>query len=119
MKKFAMLMAVVMVAVFSAGVMVAADAPESITIKNIQKTKAPVVFPHKAHAEKLGIKCAECHHKDAAGKEQKCSGCHKAQMEKEKEKESFKEVMHTKCKGCHLKDATKKAPTKCDGCHPK
>ena len=118
MKKFAMLLAVVMVAVFSAGVIVAADAPEKVVIKEVQKTKPPVTLSHKAHADRLG-KCAACHHKDEAGKEQKCSGCHKAQMEKEKEKESFKEVMHTKCKGCHSKDATKKAPTKCDGCHPK
>jgi len=114
MKKFAMLMAIVMVAVFSAGVLVAADAPEKIVIKEIQKSKPAVAFAHKAHADKVG-KCAECHHKDAAGKEQKCSGCHKAKMEKEKE--SFKEVMHAKCKGCHQKD--KKGPTKCDDCHKK
>jgi len=37
----------------------------------------------------------------------------------EKEKESFKVAMHTRCKECHKKDATKKAPTKCDGCHQK
>jgi uncharacterized paraquat-inducible protein A len=114
MKKFATLLAVVMVAVFSAGVIVAADAPEKITIKEVQKTKPPVVFAHKAHADKIG-KCATCHHKDEAGKEQKCSGCHKAKMEKEKE--SFKEVMHTSCKGCHQKE--KKGPTKCDDCHKK
>jgi uncharacterized paraquat-inducible protein A len=114
MKKFATLLAVVMVAVFSAGVIVAADAPGKVTIKEIQKSKPPVEFSHKAHADKIG-KCAECHHKDEAGKEQKCSGCHKAKMEKEKE--SFKEVMHTKCKGCHAKD--KKGPTKCDDCHKK
>jgi len=116
MKKFAMLMAVIMAAVLSAGVLVAADAPEKIVIKTIQKDKPAVTFTHKAHAEKAG-KCAVCHHKDEAGKEQKCSGCHKAKMEKEKE--SFKEVMHTKCKDCHAKDAAKKAPTKCDGCHKK
>jgi len=116
MRKFAMLLAVVMVAVFSAGMTVAADAPEKVVIKEIQKTKPAVTLSHKAHADRVG-KCAECHHKDEAGKEQKCSGCHKAKMEKEKE--SFKEAMHTKCKGCHSKDATKKAPTKCDGCHKK
>ena len=116
MKKFAILLAVVMAAVFSAGVIVAADAPEKITIKAIQKEKPPVEFGHKAHADKIG-KCAECHHKDEAGKEQKCSGCHKPKMEKEKE--SFKKVMHTKCRDCHKKDAAKKAPTKCEGCHKK
>ena len=115
MKKFATLLAIVMVAVFSAGVIVAADAPESITIKDVQKTKAPVVFPHKAHAEKLGIKCVECHHKGEAGKEQKCFACHKA--EKAGDAASLKDAMHAKCKGCHQKMA--KGPTKCDDCHKK
>jgi hypothetical protein len=116
MKKFAMLIAVVMVAVFSAGVLVAADAPGTIVIKEIQKVKPAVTLSHKAHADRIG-KCAECHHKDAAGKEQKCSACHKAK--KAGDAVEFKEAMHTKCKGCHSKDATKKAPTKCDGCHKK
>jgi len=114
MRKFATLLAVVMVAVFSAGVIVAADAPEKVVIKEIQKTKAPVAFSHKVHAEKIG-KCAECHHKDAAGKEQKCSACHKAK--KEGDTSDFKEAMHAKCKGCHQKE--KKGPTKCDDCHKK
>ena len=114
MKKFVMLMAVVMAAVFSASLIVAADAPEKVTIKDVQKSKSAVAFPHKSHADRIK-NCAECHHKDAAGKEQKCSGCHKAKMEKEKE--SFKEAMHTNCKGCHQKG--KKGPTKCDDCHKK
>ena len=116
MKRFAMLMAVVMVAVFSAGVIVAADAPEKVTVKDVQKSKPAVTFSHKAHADKIG-KCAECHHKDAAGKEQKCFACHKA--EKKGDAVALKDAMHTKCKDCHAKDATKKAPTKCDGCHKK
>ena len=116
MKKFMMLMAVVMVAVFSAGVIVAADAPEKVTIKDVQKTKSAVAFPHKAHADRIK-NCAECHHKDAAGKEQKCFACHKA--EKVGATASLKDAMHVKCKDCHAKDASKKAPTKCDGCHKK
>jgi len=116
MKKFAMLMAVVMVAVFSASVIVAANAPDKATISEVQKSKPAVAFPHKAHADRIK-NCAECHHKDAAGKEQKCFNCHKA--EKKGEAVAMKDAMHTKCKGCHSKDATKKAPTKCDGCHKK
>ena len=116
MKKFAVLMAVVMLGVFSASVIVAGNAPESVTIKDVQKTKTPVVFPHKAHADRIK-NCAECHHKDAAGKEQSCFACHKA--EKKGDAVALKDAMHTKCKGCHSKDAAKKAPTKCDGCHKK
>ena len=114
MKKFAMLLAVVMVAVFSAGVIVAADAPEKATIKEVQKTKPAVTFNHKAHADQIK-NCAECHHKDAAGKEQNCFNCHKA--EKKGDAVSLKDAMHTKCKGCHQKE--KKGPTKCDDCHKK
>ena len=116
MKKFAMLVAVVMVAVFSASVIVAGNAPETVTIKDVQKVKTAVVFPHKAHADRIK-NCAECHHKDAAGKEQSCFACHKA--EKKGDAVSLKDAMHTKCQACHKKDATKKAPTKCDGCHKK
>lgn len=114
MKKFAMLMAVVMVAVFSASVIVAADAPEKVTINEVQKGKPAVTFGHKAHADRIG-KCAECHHKDAAGKEQKCFTCHKA--DKKDAAVALKDAMHTKCKGCHSKE--KKGPTKCDECHKK
>ncbi|MDP2658398.1 MAG: cytochrome c3 family protein, partial [Candidatus Deferrimicrobium sp.] len=78
MKKFAMLLAIVMVAVFSASVIVAGNAPEKATINEVQKSKPAVAFPHKAHADRIK-NCAECHHKDAAGKEQKCFACHKAE----------------------------------------
>jgi hypothetical protein len=114
MKKFAMILAVVMVAVFSAGVIVAADAPEKIVIKEIQKSKPAVAMNHKAHADRIG-KCQTCHHKNEAGKEQKCSECHKAA--KSGDAIDFKEAMHSKCKGCHSKE--KKGPTKCDECHKK
>ncbi len=119
MKKFAMLMAVVMVAVFSAGVTVAANEPGTVIIKEVQKIKPPVTFEHKAHADRIK-NCAECHHKDAAGKEQKCFNCHKAV--KTGAAVPMKDAMHTRCKGCHQKlmEAKKPAgPTKCDGCHKK
>ncbi|OIP36111.1 MAG: hypothetical protein AUK27_02660 [Deltaproteobacteria bacterium CG2_30_66_27] len=116
MKKFATLLAVVMVTVFSAGILVAGTAPEKATINEVQKVKSPVVFPHKAHADRIK-NCQECHHKDAPGKEQKCFACHKAT--KTGDAVAQKDAMHTKCKGCHSKDATKKAPTKCNDCHKK
>ena len=91
MKKFATLMAVVMVAVFSAGTLIAANAPVTVVIKDVQKSQAPVTFHHKAHAERIK-NCQECHHKDAAGSEQSCFNCHKAE---------------------------KKGPTGCMQCHKK
>ncbi len=113
MKKFAALMAIVVAAVFSAGVVIGASAPEQVVIKEIQKTKPPVTFDHKAHQAKVKD-CKTCHHKDEAGKEQKCSACHKAKAEGKKVE--LKEAFHTTCKDCHKKQ---KGPTKCDGCHKK
>lgn len=117
MKKFAALMVIVVATTFSAALVIGANAPDKITIDEIQKVKGPVMFDHKAHAEKRAKSCQECHHKDAPGKEQKCSNCHKDKAEGKVV--SLKDAFHTTCKDCHKKDAAKKAPTKCDGCHAK
>jgi uncharacterized paraquat-inducible protein A len=113
MKKFAAFMAIVVAVVFSAGLVVSADAPAKITIKEIQKTKPPVVFDHKAHTGKVK-ECKTCHHKGEAGKEEKCSKCHKAKAEGKTVE--LKEAFHKTCKDCHKKE---KASTKCDDCHKK
>jgi hypothetical protein len=42
--------------------------------------------------------CQECHHKDEAGKEQKCFNCHEAK--KKGDAVAFKEAMHKSCKEC-------------------
>ncbi|MGE5188844.1 MAG: cytochrome c3 family protein [Gemmatimonadota bacterium] len=115
MKKVATLVAVVIAVVFSFGVALAAP-PEKIVIKEIQKTKPPVAFDHKAHGAKVK-ECKACHHKDEPGKEQKCSAakCHGAKAEGKKV--DLKEAFHKQCKDCHKKE--KKGPVKCDGCHKK
>jgi len=117
MKKFAALMSIIVAVMFSAGLVVSAEAPGTVTLGQIQKLKPPVVFDHKAHAEKRAKSCQECHHKDAAGKEQKCFSCHKEKAEGKVV--ALKDAYHTTCKDCHKKDASKKAPTTCDGCHKK
>jgi hypothetical protein len=114
MKKFAAFLAIVLAVTFSAGLVISADAPEKITIKEIQKTKSPVEFNHKAHTA-LAKACKDCHHKSEAGKEEKCSKCHKAKTEGKVVE--LKEAFHTTCKECHKKMA--KGPTKCDDCHKK
>ncbi len=115
MKKFAAFLTIVLAVTFSAGLVISADAPEKITIKEIQKTKAPVQFNHKAHATERAKACKDCHHKNEAGKEEKCSNCHKAKTEGKVVE--LKEAFHTTCKDCHKKMA--KGPTKCDDCHKK
>ncbi len=115
MRKLATLIAVVVAVVFCAGMSIAA-APEKTVIKEIQKTKGPVAYDHKAHTAKVKD-CKTCHHKDEAGKEQKCSTakCHGAKAEGKKL--DLKEAFHKQCKGCHQKE--KKGPVKCDACHAK
>jgi len=113
MRKLAAWIAVAVAMVFFTGAVIAAP-PDKITIKEIQKTKAPVAYDHKAHATKVK-ECKECHHKDAAGKEQGCGKCHGAKAEGKKV--DLKEAFHTQCKACHKKEG--KGPQKCDECHPK
>ena len=114
------------------GVSYALDNPESITIKEVQATKPPVVFPHKKHnsAEGSNLKCTECHHTNKEGEQPKaCSTCH------DKEKDDGKKIAlkgnpassltkgmyHVKCISCHKKEkeknASTKAPTTCNQCH--
>lgn len=115
MRKLSALIATLMAVVFSVAVAMA-GAPDKIVIKEVQKTKPPVTFDHKGHADRIK-NCQECHHKNEKGKEEKCSTCHKAKLEGKTPE--FKEAMHGKCRECHKKDASKKAPTKCDECHKK
>jgi hypothetical protein len=116
MKKFAALLVVIMACVFAFGTAFAAAPPEKIVIKEFQKEKGPVNFNHKAHGEKVKV-CKDCHHKNEAGKEQKCSteSCHGTKTDGKKL--MAKEAYHKQCKGCHQKE--KKGPTKCDECHGK
>jgi len=115
MRKPAALAGAVVAVVFAAGAVFGA-APEKIVIKELQKTKPPVVFAHKAHGDKVAS-CQACHHKDEAGKEQRCSAasCHGAKPQGKKPE--LKEAFHKQCKGCHQKE--KKGPVKCDECHKK
>jgi hypothetical protein len=115
MKKLVILLAAVLAVAFSFGPGMAAP-PDKIVLKEIQKTKAPVAFDHKAHGAKVK-ECKACHHQDEAGKEQKCSAaaCHGAKAEGKKV--TLKEAFHKQCKECHKKE--KQGPVKCDGCHPK
>mgnify|MGYP001557798415 CR=1 FL=1 len=107
MKRFPVLIAVALVAVFVA-VAYAVAPPDTIVINSIQKLKPPVPFNHKAHAARA-TSCQECHHKNKVGEEQKCSACHQGV--------NLKDAYHEQCKECHKKQG--KGPTKCDGCHKK
>lgn len=116
MKKFAALMAIIVAVTFSAGLVIGAEPPGKVMIKEIQKAQPAVPFDHKAHTGRAKT-CQECHHKDAPGKEQACQACHKVKAEGKTV--ALKDAFHTTCRDCHKKDAGKKAPTSCSGCHKK
>lgn len=112
-----------------AGMSLASDkGPADITLEStIDKgTKPkPAVFPHAKHQEKL--KCADCHHAGAVGKQtpyaegmkiEKCESCHNKAAGMPKGIETFKNAAHKNCKSCH-KETGDKALTKCTACHPK
>lgn len=79
-------------------------------------TKNAVQFDHAKHQGLEGVTCKKCHHKDDAGKEAKCSGCHN-----DTSAVKTKDAFHKACQGCHKdlgKAGKKTGPTmKCAECH--
>ncbi len=106
-----------------------AEAPEAITIDDCVIKKAAVEFPHRAHYERDGVACADCHHTqdgltaDSGMEVKPCSDCH---LEPEEETTPIcsqmslkKNPFHINCVACHKESGAEAAPTKCEGCHPK
>ncbi|MFW2365038.1 MAG: cytochrome c3 family protein [Desulforhopalus sp.] len=99
------------------------------------KKPKPAVFPHAAHQKTL--KCADCHHGMADGKQVaytegqeigKCESCHNKDVLAGKTKgklklDTIKGAGHGNCLECHkemaAKDEAKKALKSCKTCHPK
>ncbi|MBW2328213.1 MAG: cytochrome c3 family protein [Deltaproteobacteria bacterium] len=114
--------------------------PADITMTGDAKKPKPAQFPHAKHQETL--KCADCHHGMADGKQvpyaedqkvEKCATCHNADKlagktvdvggKKPLKLDTMKGAGHGNCKTCHTeaakKDAKKKDLKKCTTCHPK
>jgi len=117
----------------SAGILIATDVPDEISIKAEAfqaYKKGPVKLSHKKHAVDYKIGCAECHHVYEGGKNifkegdpvKKCSECHDV-VKSEGNVKKLMLAYHKNCQDCHkdLEKAGKKAgPTKkCDDCHQK
>lgn len=116
------------------------NGPAEITIvSSTSKKPKPAVFPHKMHQETLKLKCAECHHQNADGKQvayeegqkvEKCESCHNKDVLAGKVKgklklDTIKGAGHGNCLACH-KEMAKKDPAlkakkigSCKACHPK
>jgi hypothetical protein len=65
-----------------------------------------IIFRHKEHVDRFGLKCAECHREDS------CSRCHSERKEGEEPVKTHAEH-HAPCSNCHDVD-NKDA---CDHCH--
>ena len=125
------------------GSLIAADAPDTITMESKvypKHTKGLVTFSHKEHVDHKDIGCTDCHHNEKGDKNtwkegdevQKCEACHpkvgkppKGMKKTEKVKEYHKEALHKNCKGCHKEMIDKDSEMGktllkgCTGCHPK
>ena len=116
-----------------AGILIATDVADEITIKAdafSKYKKGPVKLTHKKHTVDYKIACTDCHHVFKDGKNvfkegdpvQKCSECHDAKKSQGKVKKLML-AYHKNCQGCHkgLEKAGKKTgPTKkCNDCHAK
>jgi hypothetical protein len=99
---------------------IAAKAPKQVVIKDCQKTKPPVAFPHEAHVKVAKNNCKTCHH---TGQQKACgsAGCHAGKAEGKRpgcaEMSPSKNPFHIKCIGCHKKES--KGPKTCAECHKK
>ena len=125
---------IVSVAMFvGVGVLIAADAPDEISIQSKAfetHKKGPVKLSHTKHVVDYKIACTECHHVFEGGKNvfkkgdpvQACSECHDPVTSKGKVKKLML-AYHKNCQGCHkdLEKAGKPTgPTrKCNDCHEK
>ncbi|MEW6266630.1 MAG: cytochrome c3 family protein [Thermodesulfobacteriota bacterium] len=121
-------LAAFLVAVFAAGLLVAADQPDTVKIYKTETfgkhTKGPVEFTHKKHVDEHKVACVECHHdakydgKTNNWKEgdpvQKCDECHK--KNKEGKIDKLQNAFHNNCRGCHKKQG-KGPEAKCNECH--
>lgn len=102
----------------------AVQVPENVTLDKAKNKQAPVVMPHKAHADKYA--CDTCHHTQKgltaeAAEVKPCSSCHldpeKPETPSMREMSLSKNPFHKLCIDCHKKEA--KGPSKCAECHKK
>jgi NAD-dependent SIR2 family protein deacetylase len=114
--------------------------PADITIVDSKSAKPkPAQFPHEMHQVTLKLKCGECHHGIADGKQvpytdgmeiQKCETCHTGdtlagKMKDKLKLDTIKGAGHGNCLECHKEMAKNDAALKekkidkCAACHPK
>ena len=95
--------------------------PKTLPIKECQKSKPSVTFPHALHLKKVKAACQVCHHKGKP--DQLCgrAGCHANQAAGKRpgcaEMSLSKNPFHIMCIKCHKEEG--KGPKTCAQCHKK
>ncbi len=111
MKRGVLTVVLILIFAFTLTAIAASKAPSGkLTLKLTGKKDA--TFDHTAHESRVE-NCQTCHHKDAAGAELKCTGCHTAAGKDDAI--AGKKAFHKMCMGCHKKGG--KGPKSCKGCH--
>ncbi len=94
------------------------DAPDEITIDDLENMYGPVQFPHKLHAEMAQMSggCVTCHHYNTTSLEiLSCSDCHSEKRKRSDiSKPDLKGAYHQLCLSCHREWSHK---TECVSCH--
>ena len=79
-----------------------------IVFPELGHRKPAVIFNHKAHTERYGTRCVDCHH---SGKQSKCSMCHLRRDQGSII--NLKDAFHQTCHDCHRKTSGPKICTRC------
>lgn len=131
MKKFLVVLSVIVIAAFMTGVASAQmKAPDTVILKG--NPMGGVKFPHAVHAKMAGVTCVMCHHASkpqhpAKTAQENCQDCHTKTATPPMTTNTQAAFHKPMAKGglcidCHLKEAAagKKTPTsKCSDCHKK
>ena len=93
------------------------EAPQLILMDEIARSKAPVRFDHRLHAEmaEMDSECATCHHYSPAGRIPACKECHSESSETATLRmPTLMAAYHRQCLSCHREWSHE---TDCDVCH--
>lgn len=85
---------------------------ETYATRSEQAPETQVIFRHREHVERFGLRCVDCHH------EESCARCHAREREKKRPRTLAEH--HKPCLRCHSGDmagATGKIAGRCERCH--
>ncbi len=94
-----------------------AQSPEVEVMKELSNRYAPVVFPHRTHAQmsEMSGGCQTCHHFNTIGPIQPCINCHETKRQRDDiSKPDLEAAYHQQCINCHREWSHR---IDCTSCH--